>query len=130
MKWPNAVGRWYYRRRYREVKYVEVTDVPADLPPGLCCVAVDRGVPWAVSLRCPCGCGDAITLNLVGSHPVWRLSLSANAGVTLHPSVWRTSACESHFWVRQGRVVWARAHWRRNFRLQAAFFLKRLIYRR
>src|SRR6266699_5277528 len=66
---------------------------------------VERGVPrWAV-FRCPCGCGELVTINLderVGPH--WRL-IRRRGGVSLSPSVWRTSGCRSHF------ILWKKRVW-------------------
>lgn len=66
---------------------------------------VERGVPrWAV-FRCPCGCGELLTINLdrrVGPH--WRL-IRRKSGVSLSPSVWRTSGCHSHF------ILWKNQVW-------------------
>ncbi|WP_433995110.1 DUF6527 family protein [Afipia massiliensis] len=59
--------------------------------------------------RCPCGCGDMISLPMQPPHnPRWRLSLSAAGRATLSPSVWRNKGCMSHFWIRDGRVYWTR----------------------
>lgn len=124
MNWTQSLRRWYYRWRYRKVGYVQLTDPPVHLQPGVCYVAIDQDVPWAASLQCPCGCGESITLNLVGTHPVWRLTFSADTLITLHPSVWRTRGCESHFWVREGRIVWARAHWTKRFHRQVHHWLR------
>ena len=60
-----------------------------------------------VMFRCPCHCGDVITLSLQPIHtPSWKLSLSEEKRPTLYPSVWRDSGCYSHFWVKDGRVFW------------------------
>lgn len=60
-----------------------------------------------VMFRCPCNCGDVVTLSLQPLHrPFWKLSLSPSKRPTLHPSVWRDKGCFSHFWVKDGRVFW------------------------
>lgn len=60
-----------------------------------------------VMFRCPCHCGDVITLSLQSIHtPSWKLSLSEEKRPTLYPSVWRDKGCMSHFWVKDGRVFW------------------------
>jgi len=52
---------------------------------------------WAVFL-CPCGCGDTLRVSLQRSiPPAWRIRLTRDNRVTLSPSVWRESACMSHF---------------------------------
>jgi hypothetical protein len=64
-------------------------------------ILVERGRPRWLIISCPCGCGDEVPLNLdqrVG--PAWRIYVDGKRGVSLFPSVWRESGCQSHF------VVW------------------------
>jgi len=68
---------------------------------------VHRGKSRWVIFVCPCGCGSVITLSLQRSHaPRWVLEKTANNRPSLLPSVWRTTGCQSHFWVHDGRVYW------------------------
>jgi Family of unknown function (DUF6527) len=70
-------------------------------------IELDDDGPYAVALRCPCGCGETIELMLMkGVHPRWDLQADAAGLPTLNPSVWRQSGCRSHFWLRNGRVIW------------------------
>lgn len=72
---------------------------------------VQRGFPRTLVFRCPCGCGDVVTINLdrrVGK--AWNLYCSDNS-VTLYPSVWRDSGCESHFVLWSDRVLWVDDDW-------------------
>lgn len=63
---------------------------------------------WTL-FRCPCGCGDMISLPMQAPHnPRWRLTLSDAGRPTLSPSVWRNKGCMSHFWIKDGRVYWTR----------------------
>ena len=60
---------------------------------------------WLI-LKCPCGCGQEIALNLMGSHsPRWRVDVASAQQFSVHPSVDATS-CGAHFWLRDGRVSW------------------------
>lgn len=69
-------------------------------------VLVERGVVRATVIRCPCGCGDDIVINLDSrTGPAWRLYRSRK-GITLYPSVWRDSGCGSHFIIWHGRIFW------------------------
>ena len=62
---------------------------------------------WTV-FRCPCGCGDVISLPMSPPHnPRWQLSTSSAGRPTLYPSVWRNKGCKSHFWLTDGRVYWS-----------------------
>lgn len=63
---------------------------------------VRRGALRWLVICCPCGCGDKLPINLdkrVG--PAWKMYLTKGQRLTLYPSVWRESACGSHF------IVWA-----------------------
>lgn len=71
---------------------------------------VDAGENWSVGFHCPCGCGDVIELLLLpDADPHWTLAVDHIGRPTLHPSVWKNMGCKSHFWLRQGRVIWAEA---------------------
>ncbi|MEQ9145535.1 MAG: DUF6527 family protein [Parvibaculaceae bacterium] len=58
-------------------------------------------------MRCPCGCGDTIILQLIPeAKPRWTLSQSRGGYPTLHPSVHRQTGCKAHFWLRDGKIIW------------------------
>lgn len=74
-------------------------------------VIVERGVPRLLILRCPCGCGDDLLINLdKRSGPAWRL-YSKSKSFSLFPSYWRDTACGSHFIIWENRIYWC---YRRN----------------
>ncbi|MDB5556030.1 MAG: hypothetical protein JWL86_6014 [Rhizobium sp.] len=61
---------------------------------------------WTL-FRCPCGCGEVVSLPLIAPHsPRWSVSLSDAGRPVLYPSVWRNKGCLSHFWINDGRVYW------------------------
>jgi Family of unknown function (DUF6527) len=67
---------------------------------------VVRGVPRMLLLRCPCGCGDDLNINLDGrSGPAWRHYVRRGA-LTLFPSYWRATHCESHFILWKNEIYW------------------------
>ncbi len=69
-------------------------------------VLVTRGAPRWLLLRCPCGCGEEIPVNLdARAGKAWRLYKSDSTGLTLFPSVWRDTGCESHFVVWRDRIL-------------------------
>lgn len=81
--------------------------LPAVLPARDLVVAREATEDWAAGMHCPCGCGDVLELMLIPeARPRWRLSIDRKQRPTLSPSVWRDTGCRSHFWLRQGRVVW------------------------
>lgn len=72
----------------------------------LYCVISGTSPKWAL-FRCPCGCEVVITISLQVVHnPHWQLSKSPEGKPTLHPSIWRDQGCLSHFWLKDGRIVW------------------------
>jgi hypothetical protein len=61
---------------------------------------------WAC-LRCPCGCGEKISLSLqTNRRPLWRVTTDWLGRPTAAPSVWQKTGCCSHFWIRKGAVDW------------------------
>ncbi|MBK7362086.1 MAG: hypothetical protein IPJ01_07260 [Micavibrio sp.] len=69
-------------------------------------VAPSNKPKWAL-FKCPCGCGDVITLSMQPVHrPFWRLQETASRRPSLYPSVWRDKGCMSHFWLKDGRIFW------------------------
>src|SRR4051812_11259671 len=69
-------------------------------------VIVERGAPRLIVMRCPCGCGDDLLINLdARSGPAWRF-YSKQSGNSLHPSYWRSSACKSHFIIWNNKIYW------------------------
>ena len=62
---------------------------------------------WYALLKCPCSCGDIIMLNLMtDTKPCWKVSVK-NKKPSVYPSIWRTKNCKSHFWLKEGNIVWA-----------------------
>src|SRR5437868_4149805 len=85
------------RFELRKVQYM-----PRDLEPGILYVAQEFG---AAAHLCACGCGAKIRTPLGTTE--WALEES-ESGPTLSPSVgnWQ-QACQSHYWIRRGEVVWS-----------------------
>jgi hypothetical protein len=46
---------------------------------------------------------------LPDARPRWSVIRNADGTVTLHPSVARIRGCQSHFFIRAGKVVWCSA---------------------
>lgn len=68
-------------------------------------VLIQRGVPRWLMLKCPCGCGEEIPVNLdARSGKAWRLYRN-KSGLTLFPSVWRDTGCEAHFIIWRDQIV-------------------------
>ena len=57
------------------------------------------------SHRCCCGCGTKIVTPLRATE--YRL-IERDGAVSLHPSIGNWNhPCQSHYWLRENRVVWA-----------------------
>lgn len=84
-----------------------VADVPDDPARRRIYLVGENGRQWFVVLRCPCGCGETIQLSLLPTvQPRWTATEEKDGTLTVHPSVWRTKGCRSHFWLRRGLIVW------------------------
>jgi len=91
----------------RKIRIAQGDVLPDRLPRRDLVLLVDGDEEWSVGLRCPCGCGDSLEMPLLEVvKPNWTLAIDSRGRPSLHPSIWRTAGCQSHFWVRDGRVVW------------------------
>lgn len=71
---------------------------------------IERGTPRSLIMLCPCGCKDHLIINLDGrTGPAWRL-YKRRSGLTLYPSYWRESGCQSHFILWGNRILWCSYH--------------------
>jgi hypothetical protein len=91
-----------------------VAEVPDHLSikPGV--IVIVGGVDWAkwVLMKCPCGCGEVLTLSLMKSfRPRWKLKVSKKNRITLSPSVWKKDGCRSHFYIRKSKLRWVIFDW-------------------
>jgi len=80
-----------------------VTAIPRTPEAGVLYVSV----PYATTMHlCPCGCGQEVPLPLTPTD--WCLTFDGET-VSLWPSVGSWSLpCQSHYWIRRGRVFWAK----------------------
>jgi hypothetical protein len=68
-------------------------------------VGPEDALKWAI-VGCPCRCGETLWVNLMSARaPHWTLSRSSGGRITIAPSL-DVTTCESHFWIRGGRIVW------------------------
>ncbi len=83
--------------RLQRVRYM-----PKKLEPGVLYVSEEFG---AVAHLCPCGCGSKIRTPLGPTE--WSLKVTRK-GPSLFPSIgnWQLP-CKSHYWIKNGRVIWA-----------------------
>ena len=74
----------------------------------------DEGVPWSVAMKCPCGCGEVLFLSLLEGSPRWRIEQHRDGTMSVSPSIWRTSGCKSHFFLKKGLIAWCEPPGRRK----------------
>lgn len=73
-------------------------------------VLVHRGVLRSLVMACPDGCGEVLTVNLDSrGGPAWRLFERAGK-LSLYPSVWKATGCESHFILWRSQIHWCNEH--------------------
>lgn len=69
-------------------------------------VIIHRRQPRWMMLNCPCGCGEDLPINLDRrAGKAWRYYGGSDRGLTLFPSVWLDTGCQSHFIVWRGRIL-------------------------
>lgn len=110
LRWcRNLLNRWWSRiwRKHPNWK-LEVHCVRSNAKIiKICTVRLYADGPihkWAF-LECPCGCGETIELPLSSrAKPSWRITSGPEGTPSLHPSIWRTGGCKSHFWLTDGQV--------------------------
>lgn len=91
----------------RRVITLEADGLPKRLPRRDLLLLRDAGENWSIGMRCPCGCGQRIELPLLAEvKPRWNLRVDQRNRPTLSPSVWLRDGCRSHFFVRNGKIVW------------------------
>jgi hypothetical protein len=94
-----------------------VADEPDRLAAGVLYIVGEKGCEWVAAFKCPCGCGEAIWLNLLEGHPQrWRIHHNRRGQLSLSPSINRIVGCRSHFFLWDGRIYWClpRARRRKN----------------
>lgn len=85
------------------IRVEEVETMPKAFLPGVLYVSYEFGT---ASHLCCCGCGTRVVTPLGPGR--WTLTQEEN-GPTLNPSIGNTSQpCRSHYFIRNGRVIWAR----------------------
>lgn len=63
---------------------------------------------WLIIFKCPCGCKGAIYLNLLKEEkPNWDFEVIKDK-ITIIPSIKTIKECQSHFWIRNNKIIWCR----------------------
>ncbi len=93
----------------RKLLVAEGDSVPQRLPWRDLVLAREDGDDWAIGFCCPCGCQRHIELLVIAeARPRWDYHVDERNIPSLSPSVSLRDGCKSHFWVRGGRIHWAK----------------------
>ena len=88
----------------QRLSHVFVDEIPANLEEGIFYVSIEFRTTMHL---CACGCGNSVVLPLRPA--AWALTYNGNS-ISMSPSIGNWSFdCKSHYWIRDGRVVWAEA---------------------
>ena len=99
-----SIPQWLGRRYRAEIVQ---NDLPERLEKYRLYIVEESSFQERAALLCPCGCSKTLYLNLIKEErPCWRVQVADKGLASLWPSVWRKTGCESHFWLRQGKVHW------------------------
>lgn len=105
-----AFWRWLWQTPASQstpYKTIYVDGLPANLQSKTIYISGEDGLEWFALFLCPCGCQEAIQLSILpNTRPTWKLIKNPNGTITLHPSVWRTKGCKSHFFFESGYIKW------------------------
>lgn len=84
-------------RTPQEYGVIKNLDVPEEVAENKIYIIGGRDNEWLIVFKCPCGCKDAIYLNMLKkARPQWRYKIGRE-GITLSPSINRRYGCKSHF---------------------------------
>ena len=100
------------RRALHELPAVKLRPIFVEVMPPF--DSIKGGELWishkhrTVNLRCPCSCGELAVLSL---HPSrWHVYFDGKSVSLKGPtngSIWTTSDCGSHYFIRNNEVVWS-----------------------
>jgi hypothetical protein len=102
------IWKWFSNRLFQSYQTILVeNDIPKNLSSKTIYIVQEEGYLWSASMLCPCGCGEALHMNLIpDERPCWRLTKHQDGTISLHPSIWRKKGCCAHFWFKKGKVKW------------------------
>lgn len=107
---------WEIRAKFAEWfqpehKFVYVDDLPEKVNDKTIYIVGNSKQPWLLAFTCPCGCQNIIQLNLLkDADPCWKYKVTKKNKINISPSVWRTTGCKSHFFVRKSKIDWVKSY--------------------
>lgn len=84
-----------------------INEIPESIPERKILVVDEGNLPDSLVFKCPCGCHSTIILNLLkDAKPCWNYQINKRGEISILPSIWRKIGCRSHFFVKEGRIIW------------------------
>lgn len=104
LAWVANRYKYYTASRYT---FEYVSDTPLNIPKFKVFVICEGSNPDSLVFKCPCGCQVDIHLNLLtDASPSWEVVRYKKHKHSIYPSVWRTTGCRSHFFLRNNKIIW------------------------
>ena len=105
--------------RINSLQHEFVSYIPEPVNDGVLYVSI----PFTTVVHlCCCGCGNEVVTPLDPAD--WQMTFDGKS-VSLSPSIGNWSlSCQSHYWIHQNQVRWARQHW--MFEIKRGYGLDRI----
>lgn len=103
-KWFHQILDRFFLRKFMIVKG---DSLPTQMPFRTIVLAIEEDETWCIGLKCPCGCGFTIELpTIIEAKPRWTYQIDKQQNISVYPSVHLQKRCKSHFWIKQGKIIW------------------------
>ena len=90
-------------KRNRIIRPEFVEFIPDEIKEGVLYISIRYNT---ATHMCPSGCGEIVVTPITPTD--WTLIWNGES-VSLYPSIGNWSlACESHYWIRENRIIWSR----------------------
>ena len=104
----NKVKTWLVFAKAQKYTITNTDDIPDTIEKNTFYLIGEKPHIWCGVLTCPCGCGEKIHLNLLPKgYPSWTYQKHKKGTISIHPSIWRTKGCRSHFFIKYNRIIWS-----------------------
>ncbi|WP_180103916.1 DUF6527 family protein [Acinetobacter sp. YH12134] len=91
----------------RSVIQLDGDSLPQKMPIRSIVIVAEDDEIWCAGLKCPCGCGYTIELPIIReAKPRWDVNINSDNLISLYPSVFLKKGCKSHFWIKNGKIIW------------------------
>jgi hypothetical protein len=87
--------------KYVSLRHVFMDSIPDDIEDGV--IYVSTKYPTAIH-RCCCGCGARVVTPIKPTS--WTLTFDGKT-ISLHPSIGIAGRCNTHYWIKNNRAIWA-----------------------